>query len=462
MSDPAAVPAADAAPVKPVKPPGVFRRSAFIILAVVVLALAVVLPFWADHWARGAILAALDDRGLELSPTSTLSVSVFGLRLTGTGIQVREKGKAAEPPVFTADLLNARFALIDSITSGDAIIDDLSLEGVKGDLRRRKDGQPPIGVPEDGKTPGQSRDWLAMAKQGLDWWRARKAEEEKQAQPQPGEPPPKPKPVKTVDRWHGAAVRYEPPPTVDATGRWHIPRVLIRNLSVKGSTLGLPDETPFDITRFAVRGAMIAMRLHPDEVMTLTGDLDTSGAGPMRMAMERSGGTGGKLELKASQVPVEAIANPKVSGDSLAHYGAKGMADMTFSSTWTGWDLVGQVTSTVKNLSLQPDKEAGERAIKVAGVVNNLKDQTLVWPVKLGGTLYAPTITDSGVEEVIKGSALDAAKNAAKQKANEEADKLKAKGLDKLDKELGDKLKDQPAAQGAVDKAKDLFKGFGK
>lgn len=462
MSDPVVSDGASA-PSPVVKKPGVLRRSAFIILAVVLVLLLVILPFWADSWARGAIVTALDDRGLELSPDSTLSVSVFGLRLTGSKLVVREKGKATEPPVFTADLVQAKLALIDSLTSGDVIIDDLSLDGVKGDLRRRQDGRSPVGVPEDGSgAPGPSRDWLAMAKQALEWWRNRKAEEDKQAKPAPGEPPPPPKPVKTADRWNGAAVRYQPSPTVDASGHWRVPRVLIRHLSVKGSTVGLPDDTPFDVTRFAITGTTIALRLQPGEVMKLDGDLDTRAAGPMTLGLERTGGTGGTLKLAAPKLPVEALTNPKVAGDSLTHYGAKGVADLKFASTWSGWDMQGEAVSTVQNLSMQPDKEAGERAFKVASVVNNLNGQAIVWPVKLGGTLYAPTITDSGVEAVITGSAMDAAKNAAKQKANEEADKLKDKAVEKLDQQLGDKLKEQPAAQEAVDKAKNLFKGFGK
>lgn len=461
---PAAAPETPSPAVPPVRKPGVLRRSAFIILAVVILLFAVILPFWADSWVRSTILTALDDRGLELAPDSELSVSVFGLRLNAAKLQIREKGKPQDAPVFRAEALTAKLALIDSITSGDVIIDELRLDGVRGDLRRRADGKPPVGVPEDGTTtPGQSQDWLAMAKRGLDWWRSRKAEEEKQAQPRPGEPPPAPKPLKTNDRWAGKAVRYEPPPVIDpASGRWRIPRLLVRTLSIQGTTVGLPDETPFDVARFTVRGTTIAARLNPDEVMTLTGEILTGGAGPMDLKLERTGGTGGKLELKAPMLPVEAIANPKVSGDSLVHYGAKGLANLTFATTWTGWDMQGAVTSTVQDLSMQPDKEAGERAFKVAQVVNNLKGQTLIWPVKLGGTLYAPTITDSGVDEVLKGSALEAAKNAAKEKANQEADKLKDKAIKEVDGKLGDKLKDQPAAQDAADKAKSLFKGFGK
>ena len=450
---------------KAIKKPGLLRKSAFIILAVGILLFLLILPFWADRWAFNTITAALASRGLVLMPGSELSVSVFGLRLTGAQLKIREQDKPEDPPVFVADTLNAKFALLESLSSGDVIFADLTCDGVKGDLRRRKDGEPPGGVPEDGKGSTKGQDWMALFKRGMDWWRSQKDAPAQEGDPsKPGDPSPpstSTKSPKPCYDWKGA-VRYDPAPRATTAQGWHIPRILVKKISISGTSLGLPDQTPFDITKFVLTGAMVTLNLKPDEVMALMGNIETIGAGPLTLAMQRMGGQTGTLKVDAQKMPVEAMSHAAVSGDSLSRYGAKGMANLTFDATWTGWDLTGAVNSTVQHLSLNPDAQAGDRARQVAQVVNNLKDQTLVWPVKLGGTIYAPTITDNGVEAVITGSATEAVKNAAQQRASEEADKLKDKGSKKLDQAIDDKLKDQPAVKDATDKAKELFKGFGK
>lgn len=447
----------------PVKKPGMFRRSAFIICAVVILAFVVILPWWLDRRVLGAITSALHDRGLELTPESRLSVSVFGLSLHGEPLRVRQIDKPDEAPVFVSQRLYAKLALLDSMSSRDLIIDEVTLEGVSGDLRRRKDGRSPLEVPEEGKPAAPGQDWVSMARKVADWWKQRQAEEEKKhEEPKPGEPtpPPQPKPSKPTDRWNGQAVRYEPAQQPLSQGHW--PRILVRRLLVTGTTIGLPDQSVLDVTTFEMKGSMITSRLLPDEVMSCDGSVTTSGAGPMTLALQRQGGRSGNLRIAAPQLPIEALADAKVSGDSLAQYHPKGMADLNIVTTWTGVDLQGEVTSRIQNLNVQPDKESGDRARQVAEIVNHLKGQTVVWPMKLGGTVYAPIITDSGVEAVLKDSAMDAVKNAAQERAQQEADKAQNKAIDKVNEKIGDKLDSQPAAKDAVDKAKGFFKGLGK
>jgi len=77
-----------------------------------------------------------------------------------------------------------------------------------------------------------------------------------------------------------------------------------------------------------------------------------------------------------------------------------------------------------------------------------LKGQPIRWPMKLGGTLISPRITDSGVDELVKGSVTDAVKGEAKDRATQEANKL-------LEKEGA---KNPEIKQ----KATDLLKGLGR
>jgi hypothetical protein len=438
-------PAAPEAPAAPVKKPGFIRKSAVIVLLGLALLVLVVAPFVANAMAMSQIKGLLAGRGLELTPESRLSVSVFGGAITGTNLGIRRIGSTTVDCAATN--LNADLAMLDSLDAFDLIIDDLAIEGMTGSLRRHE-AQPPKPAPE-GAASGTSGggvldqpDWLKMAKRLEEWYLNR----QEQKNPQPGAPPPARPAAVNPPSWT-TALRYQPAPKPG--GHW--PRVLVRKLSVNGSQLGLPDMTVFDVTSFSVKGTNVALDLLPGETMTLSGHGETTGSGPMDVNLERKGGENGSLTLKAEKLPVEALSSPAISGDTLTPYGAKGVAKLDLTLAWTGWELAGTVESVLTGLSLTPDKEAGDRARQVAAAVNALKGKPIRWPVKLGGTLYAPTITDTGVETVLKEGAFDAAKGAAMDNATEEADKL-------LEKQ-GEK---NPEVKKAADAAKGLLKGLGK
>jgi hypothetical protein len=449
LPDPAPAQPGAAAPAAPAKRPGPIRTSAVIVLLVAMAVMLALVPLVLEPWIVGQITAALARQGLELAPGSKLSVSVFGVEVAGTDLKLREIGDPTD--VFTATKLTASVGLLASVGSGDVVIDDLVVEGLSGSLRRRN-GHVPILTPKDDPSSAGT-DWLKLGQRLLDWVKQRQQQAKGGDHPaEPGQkpedkaPPAKRPPPELPADWP-TAKRYEPTP--GAGGHW--PRLLIRHLSISGGKLGLPDETPFDVTSFAVAGSNVAIDLHHDEAMALTATVDTRGAGPMAIDLKRQGGETGTMHLTAKQLPVEALGDRAVGGDAVARYGATGLADLDLTTAWTGWALTGAIDSVVSKLSMAPAKDAGDQARQVAEVVNALKGQPLKWPMKLGGTLYAPTITDSGVETVLKGSAVDAAKGVVKDKATEEAGKL-------IEKE-GAK---NPEVKKATDAAKDLFKGLGK
>lgn len=450
-----AAPAADTAPAAPPRKPGVIRKSMVIILAVVVLGFVLSFPFVIEPWVVNQAKAALDAQGLELAPESKLSVSIFGLKLSGTDLKLREKGDPKE--VFSATELTADIALMDSITSGDVILDRVAIDGLTGDLRRRG-GRVPILTPKDeeGK-PSEPTDWLKLGQQLMEWYKKYAgADEDKPAQPgdKPADKPgtvPGPTPEIPTD-WPQAKV-YRPTPV---PGHW--PRVLIRELSVSGKALGLPDDSPFDVTGFSLKGTNVALRLHADEAMKLTADVTTKGSGPLDLSLDRQGGKTGKLALNAKGVPVEALNAKAISNGALDAYGAKGIADLVISSDWTGWDLTSAIQGSLSKLSLKPTKEAGAVVNELANVVNQLDGRPLSWLPKLGGKLYAPVFTDTGLTS-LRESATKAGADAALDKAK---DKAISEGTKLLDKQLEKNPEVKKATEGATDKAKELFKGFGK
>ncbi len=440
----AAVPIADPAdPAVPAKPPSVIRKSAVIALVVVSVIGVLLFPLVVEPWIVGKVKSTLAGQGMELSEDSELSVSLFGGAVTGKDLKIRETGKPAT--IFTAATLNADVALMDSLSSGDVVIDHLVIDGLSGSLRRT-DGHIPGTPPEE---PGKPTDWLGLGKQLLEYYKKYAPQDDGTAEPtEPGKEPAPTKPGEKVPAqpkpsfdWPDAT-RYEPQPQPGKP--W--PRVLIRNLSITGTSMGLPDESPFDITGFTVTGTNVAMRLKSDEVMDLKGDLTTKGSGPMALAVNRQGGKTGTMKLSAKQVPIEALSSKQISGNALAPYGAKGMADLLIDTQWTGWKQTSAITSTLSKMTMQPDKDAGDVARQFATAVNAFDGKPVTWAPKLGGTLLTPVFTDTGMAS-LKDSAVGAATD---------------KAIDEGKKQLNKQLEKNPAVKDATDKAKDLFKGLGK
>ncbi len=442
-TSPDAAAAAPAPAAAPAKAPGFLRKSAVIALLVVGLIGVLIFPLVVEPWIVGKVKSTLAAQGMELVDGSELSVSMFGGAVTGKDLKVRETGQTAE--VFTATALNADVALLDSLSSGDVVIESLVIEGLSGSLRRTN-GHIPGTPPEE---PGKPTDWLGMGKQLLEWYKKYAPQDDGTSEPtEPGKEPAPTKPGEKIPAepkpafdWPDAT-RYEPQPQPGKP--W--PRVLIRHLSITGTSMGLPDESPFDITGFSVTGTNVAMRLKSDEVMDLKGDLTTKGSGPMALLMNRQGGKAGTMQLTAKQVPIEALSSKHISGDALAPYGAKGLADLLIDTQWTGWKQTSAVTSTLSKMSMQPDKDAGDLARQFASAVNAFDGKPVTWAPKLGGTLLTPVFTDTGMDS-LTASAVGAAKD---------------KAIDEGKKQLDQQLDKNPELKGATDKAKDLFKGLGK
>lgn len=454
---PSAAPTASAAAdatAKPVKPPGLIRKSVVIILLVLVALGIASFPFVVEPWIVGKVRSSLIAQGLELSPDSTLAVSVFGMGIEGNNLKLREKGGTED--VFTATKLSADVAVLDSITSGDVIIETLTLDGLTGSLRRKANGQVPIITPPDAP-PGKPTDWLGLAQQLMDWYRKYAAQDEKTADgKQPGgQPTPTVPPVTEQPTDWPQAVKYKPTP--GAGGHW--PRVLVRSLSISGGKLGLPDDSPFDLTGFSVKGTNVALRLHADEVMTLVANLIPHGSGPFDLDLNRKGGQTGTMKLSAKALPIEALASKAISGDKLAAWGASGIADFSLDANWTGWDLAkSPLAGALSKLKLQPTKEAGNGAREVAEVVNAVDGRPLRWVPTLGGKLFAPVFTDSGLD-ALKSSAMAAGKDAAIDKGKE---KLLEEGGKQADKLIEKNPQLKQGADAAKDATKGLLKGFGK
>jgi hypothetical protein len=277
----------------PVKPPSLVRWWGLVGLPVAALVGAAVLPYVVEPWVLGKLRNGLAANGWELTPESQLSFSLYGARLHGENLVMRmiEKGAdGSQAQVATADRLNAEVAVFESLTKSDAVISELAIEGMTGNLRRGPDGRIQT-IPEDqDKQSGPGMDWskvdwVSWYHKGMEQWKKRQEQQKQQQEEQQkqeeaqkqGQPAPQPdesqRPPAEPDIEWPKASKIKPLPQ---TGR-HIPRVVVRKLSITGKAIKLPDESPFEVTAFSVQGTNISARQDLGETMTLVGKATTQG-----------------------------------------------------------------------------------------------------------------------------------------------------------------------------------------
>lgn len=429
------LPAAGATPAtKPVKKPGPIRWWMLITLVVLIGAAVLTVPFVIEPWLRGQVDAALKDRGLKLADDSKLSLSLFGGQITSSDLRLVDITVPAPHPVAaSATRLNADVDVRGSLATFDLILEEVAIEGMTGSLRRRADGTSPGSTPSEDGTDWSKVDWAKWYEKAMEQWKARKEAEEKEQQEEqrrreeeakkpPGERQPIPDHPYEADPDWPKATEYKP---LRREGRKY-PRVLVRKLSITGSEVALPDESPFDVQSFTLTGTDVALDQDTGETMRLNAKVQTKGAGEVVLDLDRTPDNGGlgNLRFAAEKVPLAVLNDPRIAGPEYAKYGASGDAKVSLAQSWKGWDLTGTLESLVTGLQLQPKPDAGGQAQQVATYVNQLKGQPIKWPVQLGGTIFSPRITDSGVKQVLSGSAVDAAKGILGDKATQEANKL--------------------------------------
>gem|GEM_PF-5599720 len=421
----------------PAKRPGPLRPAGIILLVLLVLGAWLSVPWLIEPWLVREIKTGIAALGLDVSPDTRWEVKLFAGKVRAENLLISETYKGETHTVMTADTteIDLDFA---SIFSGDVILDSLIATGVSGDFRRRGDGSVPLITPpeEPGKESEWSKiDWFDYAQKAYTWWEERDRAA-KEAEKNPDAKPKVPPVAKKDPNWEGAQY-YEP---VQPPG--YGPRVLIHNLNISGNGVKLPDDTPFEITGFTLTGSDVCLIQGSDELMTLKAEITTAGTGPLQLNLERNPGEDGSLALDLKQVPVAALADPKISGDSLAPYQPTGISDLTVDATWSASALVGKMVTTISGLDFVPP--AGDRqAEQLHAIVKRLDGKPLAWPVRIGGTLGSPRITDTGVDDLIKGSIADAAKDEARDRAAEEAAKVLDKNpeLKKASEKAGNPLK---------------------
>jgi len=426
------------------------RRAALWLLPLALLVLLALVPLVIEPWLSSKVRSAAGLAGLEIAPETQIAVSLFGGRITITKLDLREYVEGKPRSLMQADTAELDADVLACL-GGDIVLDNVVLEGASGDFRRRGDGTIPLITP-----PPEERGGIDWSK--LDWWEyARKAYEYHQnrdkdadateAQPTSATPakPAKPPRQRPAHDWNGAHT-YEPEPGPAGPAM----RVLIRRLSASGRDIQLPDDTPFAVTSFTVKGLNLGWGRHEQGTdWGLDVQTQTRGAGTLNL-----GFGAGRAKVNALALPLQALAHPALAGETIARHGASGLADVVLDLRWAE-RLDGTVQAKITGLKLAPQAPSQQEA-QVAQIVNRLDGKPLDWTMKLGGTPQDPQVTDNGLTALVKDSLGD----AAKQAAIDEGGKLLNEQLRKNDKVQ--QLQKNEEVQKAQEKAKDLLKGWGK
>ncbi|MDA3963799.1 MAG: hypothetical protein PF961_23670, partial [Planctomycetota bacterium] len=458
----------------PSKPPRQLRLGTLIVIPLLVIVAAVAVWLGGDAFLENRIASAIDKQGLERGDTQ-ISADLFGGSVALEQVALTARNGDETRVVYSSPRTALDLAVLASISSGDAIINELTVADAHLDLRRFADGSIPgprdLEAEEMEQRQGEElpeepppRDLVELYRTLRKWYdRAR------EYYPEGGDDDAAPEqPVRPAEDWNNA-VRYFPTPE---PGRPSLPRMLIRSLELSGTGVILPDSSPesampLDVANFTISGSNVTTRLAAGEAMKLTGSYATVAAGQGAFTLSQTATTGAAT-FSLFDVPLPVLADTRVSGDGLEGYNPKGQGELAFDVLWDQEALSGTLTVRLIDLILKPDPSRGQEAQEVAKALDDMRqlhqelapDQPFVitWRLQIGGTLSDPEILDLGMASLLQaikdsaGAIADAAKAKVKALA---ADATKvatdqAKGL------IDDIKAGEDPEQAAKERAKEL------
>ncbi|TVR43383.1 MAG: hypothetical protein EA402_09810 [Planctomycetota bacterium] len=424
-------------------PPPIPRKTKLIrwwgiLLLVVPLLLAVIgAEIGFRSLVRGGISSALTGEDLLMDEGTKVSASLLRSRVALDDLLVIDQRNPQGNPPYRSRELRLDVNLLASLGGESWVINRLASDGTRLSFRRRSDGTVP-GI----DIPPSSEPWDLVSIIGVlhAWW------DRYQRYGWIGEHLPRPsaKPeAKPSPEWRSAV--YYAPPEAAAAQR----RVVVRELLMRGDGIALPEAigdevagtAAMDFTAFVIEGNNVSNRPLADEPMSLRAQLTSAAAGELTIHFEHLGSHGAST-LNWRQLPLQLLAQPKVSAGLLQAYGPSGSMDLGIDAHWdANQQLSGAITITLRNLQLHPSDGAGREAREVARQLRQLAVSPILWELPLSGTLSEPRVENlslSGLTQAIFDSAGDAARELIKQRLREELDGLSAEARERLGEHLGD------------------------
>jgi len=397
----------------------IVRRSFPILVLILIAGMVAAIEWWFDPWIEGLIRGAIGGDGMVVAEETEVSASLLGASVVVEDFAVHDdRGDERRTP-YRAGRIAADLGLGATLAGPDVVIDELAVEGVVLDLRKREEGPLP-GLPEEATAedspetgiPIDERDLLAWYRETekwrrrlaeWDWW---EAEEEAAEEPQPAD-----------EAW-GDAKRYVPPPSEDdPPGRIVVARLAA---SVVGITLPetVEDEDGEDLLRFEsmeIEGEHLALHLFPGETMTLEGSGVTAGAGSCGFDCSFEHDRG-EVAFGWKGFPLALLSHPRLAGRKLDRYGISGRADCRIAVAWgPETPFGGTLVIDLHDLRLDPAAGTQPAATRLAEALDRLDAETVTWKLAVAGDPSSPRVEDFGF-----GSLLDTVARLALERGKEE------------------------------------------
>jgi len=428
---------------KPAKKPGPLRKSALIILLIIFVGGAATLWLCGDAYLQNWIRQSITAQQIDIGEATRIDTRIFDGSIDIQSAEFSQSKAEQKRVIYAASRTAVDLAVLDTLFTQDLVFDRLIAENAALNLRRYEDGSlPPVvedkldereEATEQPAEAEQARDWVALWERSKQWReRLARAESgdadaEEAGKQQPAQP--------SSDGWEHAR-RYYPAPAPDQRS---LPRALIKTLKISDGSVQLPDGSagdagPFDIDTLSIEGQNVATALDPGEEMRLNARFGMHAAGGGELELRRERGSG-ELQLAWQDMPLPALCDPRVLGDSLGRYGPRGQAGCSVDARWQDGVLKGELVVQLLDFALEPGADAPNGTAEVQQAIAELRklhdriapDEpfVLTWRLQLGGAPWAPTITNLGLDS-LGGALADArdqlmqkAKDAVKQKTDE-------------------------------------------
>ena len=403
-----------------------------------------------SYTVRSILSGALTDQNFVMHEESELGASLLGGSVAIDNLKVDDVSHEEISTPYQSDELRLDMATFDSLFGSDYVIERLASRGTQFDFRRRSDGSIP-GIPA--VKPAEGRRWSSSpveTSEEQDLVTLFEVTKKRWEQLQeygwvldhiPGGSDSEGSPAV---EWKNAT--YYAPSASEKKSSKPAPRVIIRDLALKGDGLQLPNKVgemhdgkaALDISYFEVSGQNISLQLLPDETMKLVGEIGTNGAGVIKLDLNRSLDQG-QMELSWTGFPLPLLNDPQLTGKHLGEFKAQGSVDLALVPKWDkSGALSGSIPFNFKNLDFNQGNNGD--ISQASQQIQRLGLDTITWELPLTGTVDKPRI-DGFSFEISKKALLKNAQKAAEEQARALAEDAIEEGKEEVKEAVQDELK---------------------
>ncbi|TVR11464.1 MAG: DUF748 domain-containing protein [Planctomycetota bacterium] len=338
-----------------------------IIITLIPIGILLLLEMGFSWLARQAMHDFALEHEMVIEGKHEVSASLLGSSITINDTGLRDAGRGDARPFMGFASLDIDTSLWAALRGRDLVIDHVELQAPYLDLRRREDGSIP-GIPDELQAHWQHDDpppALIMLAGALDMARGILLE-----QPQ----------GRSGEDAHVVHLRR----LLVQNGSIHFPDPLVA-IDNNGDTT-----CAFSLQGVTIEASDLSSHPQPQQTQSLRISLDTAAAGSGQLSLQHSPLNGGAFTLSWTDVPLQHIAHPTMSGDLLSAYNPQGSGNLRWQLAWDGAGrLEGQLTVSLYDLRIHP-ADSSDRQLQQLAVLMRQDDSLFTWEVPFSGSLSEP------------------------------------------------------------------------